>query len=168
VGTTVTITFELLDNDKPGLVAYLWKESPFAESQMTNVSGKIFSATLNGQVMGSTLSYACKFAYAGGMAVTKYCSYQVGKNCNTAGIDNPAISPLVFFPNPVSNELNISNIREEATISIYNLTGKLVFSRKSVSDNEKIDVRFLNNGIYLIRVNGKNTLRTYKMIKQLN
>jgi hypothetical protein len=168
VGTTVTITFELLDNDKPGLVAYLWKESPFAESQMTNVSGKIFSATLNGQVMGTTLSYACKFAYAGGMAVTKYCSYQVGKNCNTAGIDNPATSPLVFFPNPVSNELYISNIREEATISIYDLTGKLVFSRKSVSDNEKIDVRFLNNGIYLIRVNGKNTLRTYKMIKQLN
>lgn len=42
VGTSVTVTFELPDNDKPGLVAYLWKESPFAESQMTNVSGKIF------------------------------------------------------------------------------------------------------------------------------
>jgi hypothetical protein len=102
------------------------------------------------------------------MAVTKYCSYQVGKNCNTAGIDNPTISPLVFFPNPVSNELNISNIHDKTIISIYDLTGKLLLSRKSGFDLETIDVRFLNNGIYLIRVNGKNTLSTLKMIKQQN
>jgi endoglucanase Acf2 len=87
VGTSVTVTFELLDNDKPGLVAYLWKESPFAESQMTNVSGKIFSATLNGQTIGSTISYACKFAYSGGQVVTKYVSYQVGKDCSGSGSD---------------------------------------------------------------------------------
>lgn len=87
VGTSVTITFELLDNDKTGLVAYLWKENPFGESQMTNVSGKIFSATVNGLTIGSTISYACKFAYAGGQAVTKYFSYQVGKDCSGTGSD---------------------------------------------------------------------------------
>ncbi len=87
VETSVTVTFELLDNDKPGLVAYLWKESPFAELPMTNVSGKIFSATINGQTIGSTISYACKFAYSGGQAVTKYFSYMVGKDCGGTGSD---------------------------------------------------------------------------------
>jgi hypothetical protein len=87
VGTSVTVTFELLDNDKPGLIAYLWKETPFAESPMTNVSGKIFSTTLNGQTIGATISYACKFAYSGGLAVTKYFSYQVGKDCSGSGND---------------------------------------------------------------------------------
>jgi hypothetical protein len=166
VGTTVTVTFELLDTDKPGLVAYLWKESPFAESLMTNVSGKIFSATLNGQTIGATISYACKFAYSGGMAVTKYCSYQVGKNCNTAGIENPSARPLIFFPNPVSNDLYISNIGEKSTISIYDLNGKLLLSKTSGFDSEKIDVSFLSNGIYIIKVTDNTTIRACRMIKQ--
>lgn len=89
VGTSVTITFELLDS-KPGLVAYLWKETPFAETSMTNVSGNIFSVTLGGQSMGSTLSYACKFAYSGGMSVTKYITYVVGSDCGNTTDDTQA------------------------------------------------------------------------------
>ena len=38
-GTDVTINFELLDTDKSGLVAYLWKQTPFSELQM-NSSGQ--------------------------------------------------------------------------------------------------------------------------------
>ena len=86
VGTNVTVTFELLDN-LPGVIAYLWKQTPFAESQMTNVSGNIFSTTLSGQTLGSTISYACKFAYTGGMSVTKYITYVVGSNCGSTTND---------------------------------------------------------------------------------
>jgi endoglucanase Acf2 len=86
VGTNVTVTFELLDNQL-GLIAYLWKETPFAESQMTNVSGNIFSTTLSGQTLGSTISYACKFAYSVGMSVTKYITYVVGSNCGSTTND---------------------------------------------------------------------------------
>jgi len=89
VGTNVTVTFELLDN-QPGLIAYLWKETPFGESQMTNVSGNIFSTTLSGQTLGSTISYACKFAYTGGMSVTKYITYVVGSNCGSTTNDTQA------------------------------------------------------------------------------
>jgi beta-glucanase (GH16 family) len=32
IGTSVKITFELLDTDKIGVVAYLWKQSPFSET----------------------------------------------------------------------------------------------------------------------------------------
>ena len=31
-GSSVTFTFELLDKDKTGVVAYLWRKSPFAET----------------------------------------------------------------------------------------------------------------------------------------
>jgi hypothetical protein len=83
IGTnSVKVTFELLDTDKIGLVAYLWRQSPFSEVQMTNVSGRTFSYTLTGQTPGSTISYAVKFAYANGMSVTQYFQYVVGNNCN--------------------------------------------------------------------------------------
>ena len=71
-GTDVKITFELLDKDKQGVVAYLWKQTPFGETQMTNVSGNIFTKTITGQTVGATISYAVKFAFAGGLSVTKY------------------------------------------------------------------------------------------------
>ena len=33
------------------------------------------------------LSYACKFAFAGGMSVTKYIRYEVGSECTPVEID---------------------------------------------------------------------------------
>ena len=55
---------------------------------MTNVSGKIFTKTINGQTVGSTIKYACKFAFEGGLAVTKYFSYVVGDNCSSQPSDS--------------------------------------------------------------------------------
>ena len=79
-GTNVIIEFELLD-DKDDVVAYLWRESPFTETSMSNVEGQRFRAVLSNQSYGESLSYACKFAFAGGLAVTTYFSYSVGNNC---------------------------------------------------------------------------------------
>ena len=87
VGTDVYISFEMLD-DKVGLVAYLWNKSPFSEMQMENVSGRIFKTKIGGQVVGNTISYACKFAYAGGLSVTKYIDYVVGDSCE---LEEPVI-----------------------------------------------------------------------------
>ncbi|WP_281240217.1 putative Ig domain-containing protein [Flavobacterium praedii] len=83
VGTDVNIAFELLDA-KDGLVVGLWKESPFEETAMVNdpAGSKIFKAKLTGQKAGSLISYACKFAYAGGQSVTKYIKYEVGTACS--------------------------------------------------------------------------------------
>jgi hypothetical protein len=80
-GTDVTVTFELLDA-KEGVVAYAWTYNPnFAEVAMINTSGKIFSKTFTGQTPGATFNVACKFAFAGGMAVTKVFAYTVGAVC---------------------------------------------------------------------------------------
>jgi len=165
VGTSVIITFELLD-DKTGVVAYLWKQNPFTEVQMTSIGYNIFSYTLTGQTMGTTLTYACKFAFAGGMAVTKYISYEVGENCVHIGIENPLESSLTLFPNPVKNELTIGGISEGATIMIYDLNGRLLINKIAVFTTEKIDVSLLDKGIYLIKVMDEKTIRTTKMIKQ--
>jgi hypothetical protein len=123
VGTNVTITFELLD-DKTGVVAYLWKESPFAESAMTNVSGKIFSTTISGQTPGSTISYGCKFAYSGGMSVTKYMTYVVGTNCGSTVNDTQAPTGFTATLGAVtanSVELLLNATDNSGTV-VYNIT----------------------------------------------
>ncbi len=101
-GTSVNISFTEKENYE-GLVAYLWNyTSGFAETAM-NVSGHTASITLTGQTPGATLDFACKFAFAGGMSVTKRFTYTVedtgsgsdpGSDPEPAGIDWSKISWL--------------------------------------------------------------------------
>ena len=91
IGSQVKISITLNDKDKSGVVAYLWRENPFQETQMDHVTGTTFSKTLVGLTVGQTISYAVKFTYAGGLVVTKYMNYIVGDDCNgnTSDTDGP-------------------------------------------------------------------------------
>lgn len=149
LGTDVKITFEMLDTDKVGVVAFLWKQSPFSESQMTNVSGNTFTQTITGQTIGSTISYAVKFAYAGGLSVTNYYTYVVGNNCALNVISNNELENLSFI-NPVENYLNINSQSTIDKVEIYDLVGKLVLT--TLVNTNYVDVRNLNKGFYLISV----------------
>jgi hypothetical protein len=152
-GTNVIIEFELLD-DKDDIVAYLWKESPFTETSMSNIEGQRFRAVLSDQNYGQSLSYACKFAFAGGLAVTTYFTYTVGEDCSgnqkdddNDGVENEIdICPdtssdvivnengceikisekIELYPNPTNGRITLTLPVEINIISIqiFNINGK--------------------------------------------
>ena len=93
-GTDVTVSFELLDK-KAGLAAYIFIYNPdFTEVAATNTSGQKFTKTFSGQTIGSSFKVACKFAYAGGLVVTKIFTYVVGSSCSDIPADTE--SPTLF------------------------------------------------------------------------
>ena len=161
LGTDVKISFEMLDTDKVGVVAYLWKQSPFTEFQMTNVSGNLFTKTITGQTIGQTIYYATKFAYAGGLSVTKYFSYVVGNNC-ALEISNPSELDHVSFLNPVADYLTISSIATIDKVDLYDMVGNLVLT--TTNQTNSIDVRALSKGIYLLAIYSGNQKRIEKLI----
>ena len=152
-GTNVIIEFGLLD-DKDDIVAYLWKESPFTETSMSNIEGQRFRAVLSDQNYGQSLSYACKFAFAGGLAVTTYFTYTVGEDCSgnqkdddNDGVENEIdICPdtssdvivnengceikisekIELYPNPTNGRITLTLPVEINIISIqiFNINGK--------------------------------------------
>jgi endoglucanase Acf2 len=164
-GTDVTFSFELLDADKTGVVAFLWKESPFAETQMNNAGGKKFTKTLSGFTNGQTISYACKFAFAGGLAVTKYFSYKVGTNC-TLNVKNAVFASSVkLYPNPVKNILNLnSTVKTITKVEIYSVIGKKVIEFNQ--GLEKMNIEELSSGLYVIKVISTDASFTTKFIKE--
>ena len=163
IGTDVKITFELLDTDTVGVVAYLWKQTPFSETQMTNVSGNTFTQTVTGLTIGSTINYAVKFAYAGGLSVTKYFSYVVGSNCQL-GIDTISEVSQFNFPNPTRDYITISSNKIIDRIELFDLLGTLVLNTE-VNTN-KIDIRDLPNGIYLMAIYSGTERTIKKVIKE--
>ena len=164
-GSEVTFTFELLDTDKTGVVAYLWKQSPFSETQMSAESGNRFSTTVSGFSAGESISYACKFAFAGGLAVTKYFTYTVGESCSLSTTENVLKSALKMYPNPVMSELNI--VSQDITLSkieIYSVVGKRLKVYKT--ELNKINLEDLSSGLYLIKVYADGLSYTSKFIKK--
>lgn len=161
LGTDVKITFEMLDTDKVGVVAFLWKQSPFTETQMTNVSGNIFTKTITNQTIGSTITYAVKFAYANGFSVTTYYNYVVGSNC---ALEVASIQDTVDFSflNPVKEFVSINSESKIDKVEIYNMVGTLVLETKE--DTNKVDIKNLSQGIYLIAVYSDNKKSVKKMI----
>jgi beta-glucanase (GH16 family) len=163
-GTDVKITFELLDKDKQGVVAYLWKQTPFGETQMTNVSGNIFTKTITGQTVGATISYAVKFAFAGGLSVTKYFSYVVGSNC-TLGIKTAVGFKQLYFPNPVENILHLQLPEENNHIVLTDLLGRKIVE-KEVMSTHTLDMSDFRPGIYFLQVDNSFGIQNLKIIKK--
>ncbi len=162
-GNDVKITYGLLDTDKVGVVAFLWKQSPFSELQMTNVSGNIFTRTITGQTIGSTINYGVKFAFAGGMSVTNYYSYVVGSAC-MMGTSQFSELNEISFPNPVSDRVNINSNITLDKIEIYSILGNLVL--KTETNTSSIDVSSLSTGVYLITIYSGSEKITKKIIVQ--
>lgn len=163
-GNDVKITFELLDTDKTGVVAYLWKQTPFSETSMTNVSEKKFTSTITGQAIGSAINYAVKFAYAGGLSVTKYYSYVVGDAC-ILGVDDFSNTKESFYPNPVENILNLKLSEGKNNITLFELSGKKLLE-KSVGKSASLQMNSLPSGHYILTIENTNGTHSYTIQKK--
>jgi len=76
-------------------------------------------------------------------------------------VENFNISEMEVFPNPVTNQLFVnSGTTTLAYISIYSLTGKLIYS---VKNTQQINMTNLPNGLYLIEL-GANGMKAFKKV----
>ena len=164
-GTDVTFRFELLD-DKEGVVAYLWREAPFQETQMDLVSGNTFEVTLAN--LNGTVSYGCKFAFSGGLAVTKYFSYDVGDNCATMSANTVDESLFKLHPNPTHDQWTITtaNSQEIISVQLYDYLGKQIMTLAPHSSVSIIYVNDLVAGIYFAHIKTSKGSKTLKLVKQ--
>lgn len=158
---SVKITYELLDTDKVGLVAYLWRQSPFTETQMTNVSGRIFTHTLTGQTPGATLNYGVKFAYANGMSVTPYYQYVVGNNCNLNS-DQFSNDKSILMQNPARDVILFDQNTTIQNVKIYSLLGQLMLDADQPQSS--LDVSSLSSGVYFVLIQSDQKIHKEKLI----
>ena len=90
----------------------------------------------------------------------------------STGINESQINSasITVFPNPANDVLTISISQQTIspiTISIYDITGRLMNAVKTNKNNTSIDVSNLNNGIYFINITGSdfNTSRKISINK---
>lgn len=74
------------------------------------------------------------------------------------------------FPNPVSDKLSVSVSQsfEKAHLFIFDQIGRLVFEQANIFSENIVDVSYLTNGIYFLRIISENGTITEKIIVDRN
>ncbi|MCF6133431.1 T9SS type A sorting domain-containing protein [Flavobacterium wongokense] len=90
---------------------------------------------------------------------TLICRLSPDNSLNTD--ENMAERHIKIYPNPTTEYIHLSNLSEILGYTIYNLLGDKI-EEGSISDNEKIDVRDLTNGLYLLKFANGTTLKFTK------
>jgi hypothetical protein len=90
-----------------------------------------------------------------GNKISKFCDLSLS-------IEESSIkSDVKLFPNPSSHFIQVSNLKESEIFKIYNVLGNLVLEG-SISENNMIDIRHLNIGLYIIRIENNGAIKFIK------
>lgn len=68
------------------------------------------------------------------------------------------------YPNPASTEITINSTDNLTKVSIYDVTGKEVYTSSDVSTNQKVDVSSFTRGMYTVEVITDNKKSVKKLI----
>ena len=83
-----------------------------------------------------------------------------------APMQESSFTQMRLFPNPANNQITIQNSDNKilGTISIYDMTGKMILKNESINSSITIDVKKLTAGVYYIR--SDNLQATMKFVKR--
>ena len=82
------------------------------------------------------------------------------------GVELNGPNRVNIYPNPATDNIYISNLKEENTlVKIYDINGRLVLENK-VSNKEYLNISTLSKGMYQIKFEGNNWNEIRKLIKE--
>lgn len=82
------------------------------------------------------------------------------------GLGDTTFATFKYYPNPVSNVLNISNGQELQSIVIYNILGQEVVNTTVNAAVTSLDMSSLANGVYTVKVVSEGKQKNFKIIKK--
>ena len=85
---------------------------------------------------------------------------------STLALQDFDMSQFNYYPNPVSNVLNISYSQEMTNVKVYNMVGQQLLNKNVNATSTKIDLSGFANGAYFIRVSTENAMKTVRVIKK--
>ena len=132
-----------------GASTYTWSNSSSSSSIVVSPS-----VTTSYTVTGSDETSICN--------ATRIITVTVAKCTGIESYtDNEAFH---FYPNPVTNILNIES-PVKTSIIIYDQSGKFIYEKSLQEGTNYINTSSLSSGIYLIKFKSGNEVKTFKFLK---
>ena len=175
----MTFTFEAcVPGPAAAITAFTNDSVCLADPAITHSSGTPSGGTYSGTgVSGNTFNPT-----TAGIG-THYVVYSVTDSCNFTTMDstvievescvgineNKSLNNVSIYPNPTNGLVTVTLPTHNGTInySVSSVEGKIVSSQNNVSlKNITIDLSDESKGIYLLKIEGDTSSKTYKIIKE--
>lgn len=89
-----------------------------------------------------------------------------GARFNAGEVASELKNEMSIYPNPVKQSFSIEGI-ESATLKVYDLSGAMVLSQKSITADQSVDIAMLRPGVYFVHVDELNGRHSkIKIVKQ--
>jgi hypothetical protein len=91
----------------------------------------------------------------------------VVRHIDDVGLDNAALN-FTLAPNPAQSELNVNWFNQtQMSIQVYDVCGKLLFTREVEASSTQLNIQELSAGTYLLQLNANNgSVVQKKFVKQ--
>jgi hypothetical protein len=127
-----------------------------------------YAGVIPGQSAGTHIYYVIEATDGEATTTTDVRDYQIPDE--TSIIGNDALS-FEVYPNPSNGQFSIeldSKVAETYKVAVFNTVGKMVYQNEfgSHSVKQTINLTDQNDGIYFLKVTGKNTNKVIKLIKE--
>jgi hypothetical protein len=145
-------------NAETGEIAWEHVETSTDVFQTSVVAGSLFTSTGELYTCGSGNS-VIDFLNVSGIYIYKYALDGVNI---TERIDN---STIRVYPNPASDQINISGIEAGSYLRVYNALGQLCYNERMSSSQMMIDVQSWSAGMHQINIVGAS-IETLTLVKK--
>ena len=82
------------------------------------------------------------------------------------GNSEQELNGFTFYPNPVGSELNLLAQNTIEEVSIYSVTGSKVLHEQPGFSQGRLNLSYLNQGIYIMNVTSDGKSASYKIVKK--
>ncbi|MBA5629641.1 T9SS type A sorting domain-containing protein [Moheibacter lacus] len=82
------------------------------------------------------------------------------------GLSSSELANFSFYPNPVKEVMNLKNASSILQVEIYNLAGKLVYTKSLNAKQAALDLSQLSSGVYVMKITTENQMKTIKILKK--
>ena len=103
--------------------------------------------------------------YVLALSFAPYATFDIDLSEILGSIENELVD-FEYYPNPLTNELNLSAKSTIDEIGIYNLMGQKVFSEKIGRNSTRINLENLSSGLYVMNVASEGKSASYKIVKK--
>jgi len=84
----------------------------------------------------------------------------------SVGLNERELDQLNLFPNPAQDQIFVTGIPNQSSMSIFDIHGKLVLNQIYEGDNKPISCAHLANGVYLLKIDSQTKTSSRKLVIQ--
>ena len=82
------------------------------------------------------------------------------------GVADNTIAGFSFYPNPVTNQLNLNAKNSIDNVQLFNLLGQKVIDEKVGATSNSLDLSHLKTGLYVMTVTSEGRTASFKVVKK--